>query len=150
MAGRVGSTIRRLLDERRLIKTNLGHEAVQKELKGAQYDLEKAKKSLEEKDFKWATVKAYYSMFHAARALLYSAGYRERSHAALATALKELYVHSGNLSQDAMDDFENAMDLREQADYGLAFSKDAAHRVTRDAARFLAITADILGLKPTG
>lgn len=70
MARRVSPILRRLLDERRLLKAMLGREAVEKELKGAEYDLKRAKFSLKEADFKWATVKAYYSMFHAARAFL--------------------------------------------------------------------------------
>jgi len=113
MARGVSPIIKRLLEERRLLKSRLGSEAVEKELKGAEYDLEKAKASLNEEDFKWATVKAYYSMFHAARALLYDAGYRERSHTALVTALRELYVKPSRLAEEALSDFENAMDLRE-------------------------------------
>lgn len=144
MAGGAGPIIGRLLEERRLLKARLGNEAVRKELKGAEYDLEKAKVSLEEGDPKWATVKAYYSMFHAARALLYHGGYRERSHGALATALREMYVKSGRLGTEALDDFENAMDLREKADYALTFSVQGARSVLRDAERFIAAANKIL------
>lgn len=137
MARGASPIIRRLLEERRLLKARLGHEAVEKELKGAEYDLEKAEASLNEGDSKWATVKAYYSMFHAARALLYNAGYRERSHTALITAIRELYVKSGRLVEEALSDFENAMDLREEADYALTFSDEGARRVIQDANRFI-------------
>ena len=44
---------------------------VSKELDGAKDDLETAKKSLRAGDHKWATVQAYHSIFHAAKALLY-------------------------------------------------------------------------------
>ena len=144
MARRVSPILRRLLDGRRLLKAELGREAVEKELKGAEYDLRRARSSLNEVDFKWATVKAYYSMFHAARALLYNASYRERSHTALATALRELYVTPGRLTEEALSDFENAMDLREEADYTLTFSEEGARRVVRDAERFLIIAKDLL------
>ena len=62
-------TIRRLLEERRLLKSELGPEAVDRELEGASHDLGRARSTLGELDFKWATVEGYYSMFHAARAL---------------------------------------------------------------------------------
>ena len=66
--GGVSTTLRRLLKQRRLLRARLGDEAIKTELEGAAYDLQRATTSLEEADFKWATVKAYYSMFHAARA----------------------------------------------------------------------------------
>ena len=53
---------------------------VAKELSIAEQDLETAQKSIKQKDYKWATIQAYYSMFHAARTLLYHKGYREKSH----------------------------------------------------------------------
>jgi uncharacterized protein (UPF0332 family) len=40
---------------------------VSKELEGAKDDLETARKSLTAGDYKWATIQAYYSIFHAAR-----------------------------------------------------------------------------------
>ena len=51
-----------------------------KELETAMSDLERAKKTLDEKDYKWATIQIYYSMFHSARPLLYSENLREHSH----------------------------------------------------------------------
>ena len=83
-------------------------------------------------------------MFHAARALLYNAGYRERSHAALLTALRELYAKSGRLDEAALDDFENAMSLREEADYAMTFSEKGPVRVVRDAERFVEVARDLL------
>jgi hypothetical protein len=70
----------RCVKERKLVKIKEDRALINKELKGAEYDLSKAKKSLEDDDFKWATIKAYYSMFHSARALVFSKGYREKTH----------------------------------------------------------------------
>lgn len=133
----MSAALRRLLEQRKLLKVTLGEEAITKELDGAAYDLQRAKASLAESDFKWATIKGYYSMFHAARALLYATGYRERSHGALLTALRELYVKPGTLADDFLGDFENAMRLREEADYAMNFSEDGSRRVVGDAGRFL-------------
>jgi len=117
---------------------------ISKELEGAHYDLNHAKSSLEREDYKWATVQGYYSMFHAARALLYTSGYREKSHRALVTALNELYVKTGGLESDHFEDLRHAMDLREEADYSMTFSETGARELTRYAETFLRRVKEIL------
>ena len=144
MAGRVTPQIRRLLEERKLVKIGLDKELVSKEIKGSKYDLDKARKSLADGDFKWATVQAYYAIFHLARALLYSEGYREKSHRALLLAVRELFVKRGELKEEFIRKFESAMDLREEADYGLEFSEDGAREVVKDAENFLRTCERIL------
>ena len=63
-----------------------------KELKVAASDLEQAKITFKNDNYKWATIQCYYSMFHSARALLYARNYRERSHHCLIVAIRSLYV----------------------------------------------------------
>ena len=60
----------RCLKERRIVALKATREMIEKELKGAEYDLSSAEESLNDKDYKWASVQAYYSMFHAAKALV--------------------------------------------------------------------------------
>ncbi len=83
-------------------------------------------------------------MFHAARALLYSAGYRERSHAALLTALRELYTKTGRLGETELENFQNAMNLRQEADYAMTFSEEGALRVVRDSEDFIQVARKTL------
>jgi len=118
-----------------------------KEIKGAEYDAEKARKSLAGGDFKWATVQAYYSMFHLIRALVYSEGYREKSHRALSLAAKELFVKRGRLEERLIQKFEDAMDLREEADYGLEFSEEGARKVLDDVEDLSRKVKNILKIK---
>jgi len=66
MANRVIPEIRRLLRERKILRIKPDRELVLKEIQGAEYDLEKAKRSMKQSDFKWATIQAYYAMFHSA------------------------------------------------------------------------------------
>jgi len=108
---------------------------VVKEREGARRDLEAARKSLKSGDQKWATIQAYYSIFHAARSLLYSKGFRERSHRGLLAALRLLYPSKAVGSM--FEDFSEAMQLREQADYGLVYSEDSARIAVEDAESFL-------------
>ena len=144
MGDRVSLRIRRLLDERRLVRIRVNRNLIVKEMQGANYDLERARESLEDGDFKWATVQAYYAMFHSARALLYSQGYREKSHRALLTAIREIFLRSGELGNDLIEDLSNAMDLREEADYGMTFSETGAEEVVEKARNFMQRVKEIL------
>lgn len=144
MAGRISYTLQKLIRERKITKIKPEKEVVLKEIEAAEYDLKKAQKTLDDNDAKWATVKAYYSIFHSARALLYSVGYREKSHRALLAALNELFVKTGKLPTDLLLAFEDGMDLREEADYGQTFSQGSASDLIDDAKAFLVKAKDIL------
>lgn len=97
-----------------------------KELEVGKKDLLASKSSYEIKSYKWATIQAYYSIFHGTRALLFKAGYREESHIALKVALKELYIDNELLDKEIYKTLESGMDLREMADYKESFSQGAA------------------------
>ena len=85
------SQFRRFVEEGKLTRISTDRNLVLKEIEGAISDLEEAKDSLLRRKLKWATVQGYYSMFHSARALVYSKGFREKSHYALFVALRELF-----------------------------------------------------------
>lgn len=138
------SEFRRFIEDRRLIRIKVDRKLILKEIKGAISDLEEAKDSLTRGRFKWATVQGYYSMFHAARALVFSKGFRERSHYALLVALKELFKNQ--LETELIQNFEEGMDLREEADYGLVFSEEGAVNIVKNAEKFLERVKEILGV----
>jgi len=75
-----------------------------------------------------ATVSAYYAIFHTARALLYKKKFREKSHIQLAFAVKILYIDEGLLPQEYYDNFIQALNFREMADYKRRFSIEGANR----------------------
>lgn len=136
------SEFKRFIEERKLTRIKIDRKLVLKEIDGAISDLEEAKDSLARKKFKWATIQGYYTMFHAARALLYSKGLREKSHYALLVALRKLF--SNQLDAEHIRDFDEAMSLREEADYGLTFSEEGAREVFEDAKAFLVKAKEIL------
>jgi len=144
MANRVTPEISRLLSERKMVRIKPDRELVLKEIQGAEYDLEKAERSITQSDFKWTTVQAYYAMFHSARALLYSKGYREKSHRSLLIALRELFTKTGKIREELIQNFEDVMDLREEADYGLEFSESGAKQAIAHAKKFLKTSKEIL------
>ncbi len=116
----------RCLREKRLVKAKPEKDLIIKEIAAAESDLKSAYDSADDKDFKWATIQAYYSMFHTAKALVLSKGYREKGHMCLSIALKALLTDEGNLEEKHYSRYRDAMVLREDADYGLIYSEDSS------------------------
>lgn len=127
----------RCLDRGRLAKMPAARHLVEKELKVAEDDFAEADAGLKRGGFKWSTIQSYYSMFHAARALLYTRGYREKSHFCLTVALREFFVRQGTLADALVVELEDARSLREDADYRASFSEAGARQSLKAARRFL-------------
>lgn len=121
--------IEELVKKNRLIENNYSTEMYQKEFRVGERDIETAQKSFLDGDFKWAVIQAYYAIFHAARALLFKSGYREKSHSALKIAIKTLYIETGVLSNDTYNALERGMSLREMADYKETYSQSGAENL---------------------
>ena len=134
----------RCLERKKIVPFEKGHTLVEKELRTAHEDLEIAKQGLSFEKFKWPTIQAYYSQFHSARALLYSRGYREKSHFCLLVAIKAIFVAQDLLKIEYTDAFYAGMILRENADYRSDFSKSGALAVIRNAEEFLIKATAIL------
>lgn len=114
-----------------------------KELHVARADLAAAQNSLKQKDYKWATVQAYYTMFHAARTLLYHKGYREKSHYCLILAMKAFYVSEGVLEMRLVDSLQAAKAMREGADYENTFDTKSAKALVEQAEEFLQVAEGV-------
>ena len=134
------------LENKKIIPFANGKKLVKKEISDAQSDLFDAKTGYDNKRYKWSTIQAYYAMFHAARALIYSEGYREKSHYCLAVALRALFVDKNTMDAQLVRDFLNAMNLREAADYESDFSQAGAKAVIASANKFIEQAITILGL----
>lgn len=120
------SIIDTLIQKGKLKKVTYSDEMCKKEFSVAKKDLDAAKSSNETKNFKWATIQAYYAIFHGVRALIYRSGYREESHSALKLAFKELYIETDILSEEVYIALERGMNLREMADYKESYSQSGA------------------------
>lgn len=132
------------LDRKKIVKFPKGKRLVKKELKSAHEDLEDAKFGFSHGKCKWPTIQGYYSMYHTARALLFSQEYREKSHYSLYIAINALFVEPGILELAHAEAFYNAMILRENADYRSRFSKSGAALVMKRSETFLKKTKKIL------
>ncbi|MBI5966292.1 MAG: HEPN domain-containing protein, partial [Deltaproteobacteria bacterium] len=95
-----------------------------------------SKESFERGNYKWATIQAYYSMFHTARGLIYAQKYREKSHYCLVIALERLYVERGLLDKVFVESLTIRKEMRESADYHSSFLRDGADNLIKAAEEF--------------
>lgn len=135
---------RECLKNRKIISFPRAKDLIKKEMATAEEDLVEAKDRFQNSRFKYATINAYYAIFHAARALLYSRGYRERSHHCLSIALEALFVESGLMETHFIRIFRNNMVLRESADYGDSFSRESASLSILNAEEFVKMAVTLL------
>lgn len=133
------------LKRRKITKFERAPELAPRELTEAISDLDSAKASFADDNFKWAIIQSYYSMFHAARSLIYARGYRERSHHCLIIALRSLYAAESILDVALIESLQLAKTLRENADYYGEFSQDASGQLLEDAGQFLKVAKKIAG-----
>jgi len=125
------------LEKKKIFHFSKAKSLMDKELKVALDDLAEAKDRFKNERYKYATINAYYATFHAARALLFSKGYRERSHYALYIAIEALFVDTGLLAKRYSHILKDSMSLREDANYGGEFSKDGASLSMNNAEEFI-------------
>jgi uncharacterized protein (UPF0332 family) len=121
------------VNNRSLRRCPIDGERAKREILEAKKDLESAKASLFLSDDKWAIIKAYFSMFHAFRSLLFRAGYTEKSHECLIIAVEELFIENGKLPSSIVNNIRNAKTAREAADYGCTYGPDTARGAVQDA-----------------
>lgn len=128
----------------KIVRFPAAKKLVSKELAVAKEDLATAQKSIKQKNFKWATIQAYYAMFHSARTLLYHKGYREKSHYCLILAMKAFYVRGGVLEMRLVETFQMAKALREGADYENTFDDESAKSLVAQAEKFVLAAAKVV------
>lgn len=146
MAKEVEKQFEDCLKSGKIKKLSEADKLVAKEMTIARSDYEVARDGLNEKRWKWSTIQAYYSMFHAGRALLFSCGFREKSHYCLRVALEVLFVNTGKLSEKFVDALQTAKSMRENADYEEEFSEVGAKKLVAAAQEFLEATRKLLKL----
>ena len=122
---------------KKLVKVKYASALVQSELDEAEHDLKSVQDSLNQSSPKWAIIQSYYSMFHAARALLLSKGLREKSHKCLCIGIRHLFVEQNLMSVRLVEDFNAAKRLREDADYKNQYDQESANTIFASAKEFL-------------
>jgi uncharacterized protein (UPF0332 family) len=144
MDKRMNQDFKKGLENKRIVRFEEGKNLVSSEITAAKEDLAEALDRFQKEKYKYATITAYYSMFHSARALLYSQGYREKSHYYLLVAIRALFVEKGLMKESLLSEFHEAMVLRENADYNSQFSKEGADAAIKTAKEMLLLAEDLL------
>ncbi len=83
---------------------------------------------------------AYYAIFHAARAALWSHGRTAKTHQGLNTLFSQVFISTGQVEQEYFDILNYGRNQRERADYDMIdyeVSQDKAQDLVDDAKRFI-------------
>lgn len=88
-------------------------------MENAREMLEVAEENLGNEHYSSACNRAYYAIFYAASALLYSKGKTYGKHSAVLAAFRQSFIKTGEFEKKWSDDYEFVMDSRHTADYDL-------------------------------
>lgn len=108
-------------------------------LKKAEKWLKEAQKTEKSEAFNSSVLASYMTMFHAARAILFLEGFRERSHACIARYLEEKHVKKGLLEKEWVHLLDHHREIRHNDQYDLSFfsTGEEADQAVKSAGRFL-------------
>ena len=136
--------IKECFDRRLLVKIPKDIEKAKRSLEIAQSKLIEAQNLSHSNFYNFSVISAYMSMFHSARAILYSEGIQEKSHYAIFVYLNEKYYDK--IPKNLLISFNNYREERHEALYGFDYSaslKDAESACS-DAKDFLSKVKELL------
>jgi len=108
-------------------------------LSRAEKALRSARLLEESGEFEDAVSRAYYAMFHAARAFLFSKGLKAKTHRGVISLFGEKTVKEGILGEEFSDMLRKAFDLRQKSDYELyaELNRELVKEVIKNAEKFV-------------
>ncbi len=122
----------------------INKEILKNEIEASDYDLISAKRDLGVKDYKWATIKAYYSMLHAANAFLRSKNILIKHHRCiyfqLAACAKKRQIDSRYVTA-----FKATLDDRMDANYYQKYDENTANETINIAEDFNKGIKELIG-----
>lgn len=119
---------------------------IAKELEVAEEELSSAYLLFENGKYRDAISRAYYSMFHAARALLLMKDVIPRKHSGVVSMFGLHFVKEGTVDEFYGKALTKAFELRTKADYNVFYSpsREEAEEILEDAEKFLEKAKEIL------
>lgn len=120
---------------------------IQGELAEAYEALGDAEATVSEGRLKTATSRAYYAIFHAARAILWSKGLGPKTHKGVAQLFGKELVKTKHVPAEIGEILAEARDRRELADYNAmtaSFFPEEIKELVRNARRFVETIDDLL------
>lgn len=124
----------------------LSNRFVEASLKRANEALRGARILLEEGELYGAVSRIYYAVFHAAKAMLYSKGFKAKSHSGLRALFGEHIIKPGIMSREYSDTLRDVFDSRQLSDYEVyaEFDRYEVGTLADKAERFLKGVSDLL------
>jgi len=119
---------------------------VEASLLKAEKALRSARLLKENKELEDAVSRAYYAMFHAARATLFSKGLEAKTHRGVISLFGQKIVKEGLLSEEFADMFRKAFDLRQKSDYELyaKLDEELVEETVKNAEKFVRKIKELL------
>ena len=114
-------------------------EEIEREMEVAEEELSSAYILLEHRRYRDAISRAYYSMFHAARALLLLKGLSPKKHAGTVSMFGKYYVKEGTVEEYYGKALTKAFQMRSKADYNVMYlpEREEAEEALELAENFL-------------
>lgn len=94
-------------------------EAIEFRLKEAEESLQDALSLFENKRYRSAVNRAYYSMFYSALALLENKGLKNSKHSGVISFFDKEYIRTNIFSKELSKALHKAFELRQEADYSI-------------------------------
>lgn len=125
---------------------------VEASLLRAEKALRSARLLVEHRELEDAVSRAYYAMFHAARAILFSKGARAKTHRGTISLFGENIVKKGILSEEFADMLRKAFDLRQKSDYEIyaELNEELVEEVIKNAEKFIEKIKEVLEASTKG
>jgi len=119
---------------------------VKTSLSRAESALRSAKLLLVHGELEDAASRAYYAMFHATRAILFSKGLKAKTHKGVISLFGEHIVKKGVLGEEYADALRKAFDLRQKSDYEIYAVLDGklVKETVNNAKKFIAKVKETL------
>ena len=115
-----------------------------KKMEFAEDRLDTARLLLENDKYEDAISRAYYAMFHSAKALLLEKGSDPKTHAGTASELGQLYREE--LGKEMTREFSRVQEKRERADYGelTEIKQEETEKIIRSVEDFVSKASDLI------
>jgi uncharacterized protein (UPF0332 family) len=119
---------------------------VEASLLRAEKALRSAKLLLEHIELEDAVSRAYYAMFHAAKAILFSKGVKAKTHKGTISSFGEHIVKKGILDEEYADVLRKTFDLRQKSDYEIytELDEELVRETVNNAEKFIEKVKELL------
>lgn len=132
------------IERKSLYQSPQAKEQTRKQLSSALEDLDDARASYAQGRYKWATIQACQSLFHAARALLCSKGYEGKSLSCVIGGIDHLFANQDLLEVKWVMVLLRALSFKDDSDYFIEYSSDGARFFIENAVEFLKVSEALL------